>query len=237
MKRTALLLCSVIAIILVSGCVNWSNCEMGSGDVVSEDFTVSKFHSINLGGSGNIYITQDPEQALRIEAEDNILELMTVNVANGKLNIGTRRCYTSTKPVNIYVSMEDVRDLTISGSGKMVGQTEINSDSLGLNIIGSGSYDMDIDANELNTRIDGSGKFNLRGSAKIHNGKTSGSGSILAFDLSTEKTDISIFGSGKAEVNASQELDITIEGSGSVFYTGDATVSQTISGSGRIQKV
>jgi hypothetical protein len=93
-----------------------------------------------------------------------------------------------------------------------------------------------VDVEELKTVISGSGNTNLKGTAKVHNTIVSGSASVKAFELSTERTDITISGSGRAEVDASQELDVTITGSGVVYYTGDASVSQTVSGSGRVVK-
>ena len=227
----------LFAVLFISGCIGLSDCITGSGNVVSKEFTLDKFHSVDFGVSGNLYVTQDVQQSIRIEAEDNVIEALTVKVVNGKLIISSDRCFRNNKPVNVYVSMEEVRDLAGSGSVNIIGQSEINADTLKLSISGSGSFDVTLNAEELNTNIAGSGKSILKGTAKVHNTVVDGSGDIKAFDLSTERTDITISGSGKAEVDASQELDVTILGSGSVFYTGDAAVSQSVSGSGKIVKV
>jgi len=226
----------LFAVLFISGCIGLSDCITGSGNVVSEEFTLDKFHSVDFGGSGNLYVTQDAQQSIRIEAEDNVLEELTVKVVNGKLIISSDRCFRNIKPINVYVSTEEVRDLAGSGSVNIIGQSEINADTLKLSISGSGSFDVTLNAEELNTNIAGSGKSILKGTAKVHNTVVDGSGDIKAFDLSTERTDITISGSGKAEVDASKELDVTILGSGSVFYTGDAAVTQSISGSGKIVK-
>lgn len=226
-----------LALLLISGCIGqYSDCINGSGNVVSQEFKLDRFHSVDFGGSGNLYVTQEKQQSLRIEAEDNVLELLKVNVEDGKLSIYSERCFENIKPVNIYVSMEDVRDLAGSGSVNIIGESEINSSALRLSISGSGSMDMMLNSEELNTNIAGSGKADLKGTAKVHNSVISGSGNIKAFDLSTGRTDITVSGFGNAEVNASRKLDITISGSGNIFYTGDAAVSQRVSGSGKIAK-
>ncbi len=227
----------LFAILFTSGCIGpYADCITGSGNVVSEDFTVDAFHSVEFWGSGNLYITQGAPQSLRIEAEDNVLEVMTVNVVNEKLNIGSNRCFRRIKPVNVYVSMEEVRALSGSGSGNIIGQSEITAKALKVSISGSGSSDLTLNVEELNTNIAGSGKSNLNGTANVHNIVISGSGNVKAFDLSTERTDITISGSGNAQVDASRELDVSIFGSGNVYYTGDAAVSQTVSDSGRVVK-
>nr|QNO43670.1 hypothetical protein FICJDHNH_00010 [Methanosarcinales archaeon ANME-2c ERB4]QNO43975.1 hypothetical protein AECFJODE_00028 [Methanosarcinales archaeon ANME-2c ERB4]QNO50627.1 hypothetical protein JEJMEHHC_00008 [Methanosarcinales archaeon ANME-2c ERB4] len=227
----------LFATLFACGCIGpYSDCITGSGNVVSEEFTVDEFHSVGFGIPGNVYITQGTPQSLMIEAEDNVLEVLTAKVENGRLTISSDRCFRNIKPINVYVSMNEVRDLSNSGSGDIIGQSEINSDTLKLSISGSGSSDLTMNVEELNTVISGSGKSNLKGTAKVHNSVIRGSGDINAFDLSTERTDITISGSGNAQVDASRELDVSIFGSGNVYYTGDAALNQTVSGSGIVVK-
>jgi hypothetical protein len=227
----------LFATLFTCGCIGpYSDCITGSGNVVSEEFTVDEFHSVGFEVYGNLYVTQGAPQSLRIEAEDNVLEALTAKVENGRLTISSDRCFGNIKPINVYVSMKEVRDLSSSGYGNIIGQSEINSDTLKVSISGSGSSDLTLNVEELNTAISGSGKSNLKGTAKVHNSVISGSGDINAFDLSTERTDITISGSGNVEVDASQELDVSIFGSGNVYYTGDAALNQTVSGFGRVSK-
>jgi hypothetical protein len=241
MKRGLLLLALMAAIVLVSGCTTGrfsANCLTGSGDVVSEDFDVSSgFESISFDGFGHLYVTQGTGHSLRIEADDNVLDNLNVRVESNTLKIGSTRCFTGIRPVNAYVTMEDVNILSGSGSVSIVSENEISADSLRLDIDGSGKIDMELDVGELVTDIVGSGDAFLDGTAGTHTASIDGSGYVRAFGLSTEKTSIRIAGSGTVETEASQELDIVIEGSGSVFYKGDASVSQNIAGSGRVQKL
>lgn len=214
-------------------------CVFGSGNVESETRTVDAFHSVELGGWGNLYVTQDGTSEIRIEAEDNILPLLQTYVRDGVLVIEHEKlkCITPRKPVNVYVSMEEVKRLSISGSGKIIGQTEITSDSLGVSVSGSGNIDLEVDTEELKTTISGSGNAQLKGDATTHDITISGSGNIQSYDLATEKSTVKVFGSGKSEVSVSNELDITITGSGDVYYKGDPSINTQISGSGKLKKV
>ena len=238
MRKQILCILLILIVLFISGCAGlFGNCIVGSGNVVSKEYAVTEFHSVAIAGSGNLYVTQGEPHSLIIEAEDNVIEQLEVNVANRKLSIRSKKCFTNIKPINIYVTMKDVQDLAGSGSVNMFGRTDINTDKLGLSISGSGTFDLTLYAQELNTRISGSGKPKLRGTAHVHNVMVSGSAKIKAFDLATHETNIIISGSGNAEVDASEKLDVTISGSGNVYYTGDAAVTQSVSGSGKIQKV
>jgi len=230
----------VIAIVLGIYTTGIGTCVIGSGNVDSETRSVDIFHSAELRGWGNLYITQNGASEISIEAEDNILPLLKTYVTSGKLIIENEllTCIRPTKPVNVYVSMEEVKQLSVSGSGDIIGQTKITSDSLGVAISGSGNIDLDVDAKKLSTSISGSGNAKLKGVATTHDVMFSGSGKIQSYELVTEETTLTISGSGNSEVFASNELDVTISGSGNVYYKGNpANVNTQISGSGKLEKV
>jgi len=215
-------------------------CVFGSENVESETRTVDTFHSAELRGWGNLYVTQDGESEIRIEAEDNILPLLQTSVTDGVLVIEQERfkCIIPREPVNVYVSMEEVKQLSLSGSGKIIGQTKITSDGLGVTVSGSGDIDLEVDTEELKTTIAGSGNAQLKGDATVHDVTISGSGNIQSYDLDTEKSTVVVSGSGKSEVSVSNELDVRISGSGNVNYKGDPkNVNTEITGSGKLKKV
>ncbi|MCK4777390.1 MAG: DUF2807 domain-containing protein, partial [Actinomycetia bacterium] len=187
-------------------------------------------------GAGYIYVTQSENQSLRIETDDNVIDLLILDVINGRLVIDSNNCFTNIRPIRIWASMKDVNGITVSGSAEVVSENEINTDSFDLRISGSSSSDMDINSEEISTTISGSGNVNYRGSTKSHDIQISGSGNVKALDLSTEETKITISGFGNIEVDASENLDVIISGSGNVLYSGNASVTQTISGFGKINK-
>ena len=63
-----------------------------------------------------------------------------------------------------------------------------------------------------------------------------GSGNIHSFGLTTQSTEISITGSGNAEVYATKQLNVKVVGSGDVKYKGGASVDTHITGSGSASK-
>jgi len=229
----------IVVLTLVSGC---GLCAPGSGNLISETKKTDEFHSVETSGSVELYVTQDKGTGHKyhVEAEDNVLPKLEIKTSNGTLKVGTKtgECINPTKPVKIYVLMEEVKALSISGSGKIESQTKITSEELEIKVSGSGNIDMEVDTGKLKTDISGSGKALYRGRATEHTMKVSGSGKLNSFDLATETTKITLSGSGNAEIFASDTLDIKISGSGKVLYRGEATnINQDISGSGKVEKV
>jgi hypothetical protein len=219
-----------------SGCVEYE-CEHGSGNVETITRGIEPFHSLDSRISGNVFIEQG-SSSLRIEAEDNILPLLETSVENGVLVISSEKCILPQKTIKIYAGMEEVRSLSLSGSGYITGTTLIDSKNLDLANTGSDDIEIKVNANSLKSLISGSGAIHLKGNASSHEIEIAGSGNMDAPELRTEVTKVSISGSGNAKVYADRRLDTYISGSGNVFYGGNPEeFSKQISGSGKIEKI
>ncbi len=209
----------------------------GSGNVISKDVDVSGFKKISLSGQGNLNIEQGNIEALEIEAEDNIMDLIIVDVKGDVLDIRyKKKSFRPTKDINFNINLKDLNSIKISGSGN-VAADEIVTEDMNFSINGSGNVEMKLLAKTVKTKISGSGKFDLTGQSDSQDLTISGSGKYLTKEFKTKKTVIDINGSGKAEVNTRDELDIDIAGSGRVDYIGRPSINQNISGSGKINQL
>jgi hypothetical protein len=208
----------------------------GTGEIVSEEFELDGFSKIDFDVAGNLHLTQGEEQLVRIDADEKIMEKLIVEVEDDTLKISLKPLTISFVSINTYVTIPDLDNITINGSGSVIGKTHFTTEKLALRINGSGYLDLDLDVKELNTNIAGSGEMDLAGSALKHFSSIEGSGDIKAASLATDNTEINIEGSGSVDINVAKSLDINIEGSGDVEYSGKATVIQKISGSGEVSE-
>jgi hypothetical protein len=210
----------------------------GSGNVVSESRQVSGFDEVSLAGSGDVFVTQGDQEGLKIDAEDNVMPFLKTEVRGSTLVISLESndgvIVRPTRPMRFYVSMKQVKSLSVSGSGTISSEA-ITSKVLDLYVTGSGETNIkNIKADSLTTTISGSGKCSLMGEAASQKLTITGSGSCSTDNLTSQNVKINVSGSGKAAVMAGTTLDVTITGSGEVLYSGSPKVSQRISGSGRI---
>jgi hypothetical protein len=218
-------------------------CIRGSGVVVEKEYRVDDYVSIHMSISNAVlHIDQAEVPSLIIDAEDNILERVRIKTLTpGVVKISIRdyfHCLRPTQPIHIYASMKDVDNLLLSGSGMIVSENGINTDNLKINISGSGKINLEIDAKKLTTKVSGSSNITLRGSVDSHDFSLNGSGKLEAYDFLTNKTNISISGSGSVDVSATNQLDVNISGSGKVSYRGNTKeVNQAVSGTGIIKKI
>jgi hypothetical protein len=233
----------MLLFIMLSACL-LTACEFhhikGSGNLSTEDHHIGRAERIHIDGSFDVELTQGPTPSLKIEADDNLQEYITVEEHDGRLRIGFRdgANISTSGTITLYITVPRLEEFHLSGSGKVIGKSKFTEgDHLNLALSGSGEIDLDVNTPDLEADISGSGNITLRGETKDQDVKMSGSGSYLASDLKSEHAKISIAGSGNSRVFADGTLDVSIAGSGSVYYKGSATISKSIVGSGGLNKI
>jgi Putative auto-transporter adhesin, head GIN domain len=219
--------------------------------VTKKTLELPEFKSIYNNSSYTVYLKQTNKQEVNVEALTEIYELTTFSVENGVLLINIER-----KPDNpnksvwakiddiklnatqkVYISMKNLTELQVNGSGKIVSENSLSAPNLVLSIGGSGSMDLDIKGDQLKVEVSGSGKLALRGYATACEAVLSGSGSLIAFDCPLETGKVKVSGSGSAELNVTATLEALVLGSGSVKHKGNTkNTTKKVYGSGSVDR-
>ncbi|MFI5343606.1 MAG: head GIN domain-containing protein [Chlamydiales bacterium] len=214
--------------------------SVGSGALEVIERPVESFKRVTVKGANvNVYVKQGEVEALRIEAEGNLIDLFTTMVDNETLVIqqNPQSAIKSTKPINFYITMKTIESISLFGSGRLYSQGNLHVDRVKVNVSGSGDVEMDLTGQELVLKIIGSGEATLKGSVELQKVTIDGSGSYHATDFVTHDAYLSINGSGHAEVNVKDSLSAKIYGSGTLKYKGHPEINQTISASGIIESL
>jgi hypothetical protein len=223
--------------------------------------TVPQFHSISFGIPGVLYLKQGDVQSLQLEGDKDDLNDIETEVVNGQLRIKVEDHrwfdWKFRNDVNVYITVPKIDEVSLGGSGKVVGDTRIQSDDLRLSVSGSGNMELDVVSDGLKLDVSGSGKMDLKvnassvdqhisgsggitlsGNAKSADLDISGSGRLDASGLDVGSYHISISGSGKCDISVRDAIEASISGSGSVYYKGspDRVISK-VSGSGKVRKM
>ena len=212
----------------------------GSGRVASETRTVAGIERVALEGLGEVELQQGATEALTIEAEDNLLPLITSQVQAGTLRLGFDRAtwrdtIQPTAPIRFVLTVRDLAAFDLSGSGSLRA-SDLQADRLTLRISGAGEVTVEhLESSALDVHIEGMGNVSVAGQAGEQTLAISGSGQYQAGDLDTQTTQVTISGSGDAVVWARSDLSINISGNGTVSYWGDPNISRRdIGGTGDI---
>lgn len=209
-----------------------------------ETRNVGAFTKIAFRVPGKLYIKQGAPQKVEIEATSDLLKDIETEVEGNRLTIGKEDGWMNwdwdnDDKVTVYITVESLEGLSVSGSGDAIGQSKFASNSFKLNVSGSGSADIQVEAkDEIDADVSGSGDILLKGSCSRFNSSVSGSGKVNLDLAVTEKAEFGVSGSGKIEARGSAStVEAKISGSGKVLAANMSanTAEIKISGSGDVE--
>jgi len=196
--------------------INNNDTIYGSGNVVTQTRNVDECSGITIQNVGNIYLTQDENQSIRVEADDNIIDDVITRKENGILIVGLEDGSYSNITLKIFVSLKTIKSLSINGAGNITTENSFICDS-------------------LNMAINGAGNVNLKGNGNYLNCFINGAGNVMAQEFIVQKCRVLVNGAGTCTVNVTEDLDASVNGVGTIFYYGNpANVKTSITGLGQI---
>lgn len=209
---------------------------IGSGNVTEEDRVIKDYTEIVLSGVGDLILEQGDSEGLKIQAEDNLIQYIRVEVNKGKLTIGLQPgvSISPTKPISYHLKIKSLEGIYLSGNGSVEAAGVVGR-KITVEMSGSGHIKiLTLDAASLTLKMDGSGDVELGGRAQSQDVNINGAGNYHGEELVSSTGKVNISGSGSAFVKILELLDITISGSGTVHYQGNPEIKQNISGAGQI---
>lgn len=210
MKKTIILL---LLVTLGSGChmMRFGNGVRGSGNRQTEKRTVPGFLNIEVSGAYEVEITCQKERSLEVTGDDNVVPLVTTEVRNNTLHIGSSKDYNVGQPITIKISVPDLEAISTSGASH-------------INLSGLNNSELRVDSS-------GASKVQLTGETKRLDIETSGASTIEAKNLHAEKAKVSSSGAGYMSVYATEQLDAHASGAARIDYFGSPkTVNPETSG-------
>nr|WP_321228118.1 head GIN domain-containing protein [uncultured Psychroserpens sp.] len=212
----------------------------GNGNITTVTRTTSDYDAVHCAGSFDYILVSGTEGKITIEGESNLLEYIITEVKNGKLVIKTQKGKnlnpSNNKTIKITIPFKDIDAVSLSGSGDLWNEDQINSNNFKATLSGSGDVILNIKSQNASGSVAGSGDLTLKGSTNNLSAKVTGSGDFHGFNLKTVNTDVSVTGSGDAEVVCNGNLKARVTGSGDIEYRGNPTKEDSkVTGSGSIE--
>ena len=137
----------------------------GLGKMITENRDISGFTRLALGSIGELTLVQGEEESLVIEAEDNIMPLITSEVRNDTLYIGLEETglnnVVPTKDIKYKLTMKDIAGLEVSGAADITAEM-VNAEQLEIESSGAGTMKIgNLTANQLTVEVSGAGNVEI----------------------------------------------------------------------------
>ncbi len=240
MRKSITLVLAICTVAITNA--QWGKRIKGDGNVVTIERSVGDYDGVALAGWFDVDLVDGREGEITLEGESNLLEYVETEVKNGTLVIKVERGVNLRpsswgKGIHITVPVESISEVSLSGSGDIVGKTTIKSNRFSARIAGSGDISLMVEAQDVEAALSGSGDISLSGRTMAFDVQVSGSGDIKAYDLEAEHVTAAVSGSADIRVTANQSIDARVSGSGDIHYRGNPKkINSKSSGSGDISK-
>jgi len=234
---------AAIAVIMMtaalSGCVmpkfTGEKYYYGRGKVKEQTYDVGAFTSFNLYSDAVLVYKKGECAPVKIEAQANLFETFTVEVADGTLKISENGNVQTDILPRVIVTAPEFDGVYIVGSSVSDESDTIKANSVILCLAGGGPA-VDVEAGELRVYT-AVGDVAVKGTADTAVFTSWGNISINGIDLHAREARVSVNNTGSASISCSEKLETEVYGSGNITYRGDPEVTQVISGTGQVIKI
>ena len=248
LARIGLVVGLVVCATIVSGCwCGWSGDNhdhagiRGSGTLAIEEHDISGIRGVAVTNQGDLFIEFGDDEGLRIEAEDNLLQYITVKQKGSTLVIGTERGVhnlRNTKPIRYYLTVSDLEEVTATSAGDIM-VPEVRRDRFQATATSAG--DITIEAfygDFFHAHVTSAGDVSVNGGeVALMDIAVSSAGDFDGRHLKAIRADVSISSAGDATVWVTEHLDASISSVGDLRYIGDPELDISRSSHGKAVKL
>ncbi|MBN2699511.1 MAG: DUF2807 domain-containing protein [Bacteroidales bacterium] len=210
----------------------WNNGITGAGNVVEEKRDLDGFTGLHITSGVDVFLSQDAEYTVRVEADENLVEMIKTEVKGELLEVGVEKPgIRRAESKKVFVSLPDLKSIRVSSAGDCTGETPFRCEELDIEVSSAGDLTMEVYARRIDLDISSSGDVKLSGEAGDFEADLSSAGDLDAFDLTAKRVDVSVSSAGNAKVFATEELRMVSSSAGYIYYRGDAKIIRSSSSS------
>lgn len=204
-----------------------------SGKMITKEVSIKSFDGIHAEGLYELILTQGDKESVKIEADDNLVDLFDVSNDGSTLVISMPRLkdndiHFSNKKADknlklkVYVVFKQLKNLDVAVIGNVRSESVVKTAAFNLESKNVGNVNLRLTADKLTVNNKGVGNITLLGTATNADIKNKGVGAFEGSDLLVQTMNIDNSGIGGASVNVEKDLSIKQSFLGRVSNRGSA---------------
>ncbi|MBP0905390.1 head GIN domain-containing protein [Mariniflexile gromovii] len=210
----------------------------GNGHVTVENRPINiPFTAIKASEGLNVVLTQSDDESIKVEADDNLQDLIITEVIDNVLKIHTKENIGNCISKKVIVNFKDVTSIIATSGSDVKSTNTFTIKDLDLETTSGSDMVLDVNTASLNCKSTSGSDLKLSGKTiKLIAEATSGS-AIKAADLTAESSQVKATSGANITVNTSKELTANASSGGDIKYLGNPEiVNKSDSSSGSVKK-
>lgn len=256
MNKTIIQFTALLLLTIFSSCgLDMLNRIEGNNNVISINREIDKdFTKVRVSTGLELIIDQGSEVSLKVEADENLHDIIITEVEDGKLKIYTKKNIWKSASKKVYLTVNTIEELKASSGSSIKTSNILNATNLNVGSSSGASINLEIKAVNLNSKTSSGAIANLdvnannvvtgsssgstmkiKGITSTHETNASSGSSINAYRLVSKNVTAKVSSGASISVYASENINGRASSGGSVFFEGDPkTVTKNTSSGGSI---
>lgn len=216
--------------------MNFGEGKRGNGVVVKDDRQVTQdFTAVSASEGLDVYVTQGDDFEIRVEADENIIDLIGTDIKNGKLRIhAIENIGRATKMV--YVTLPTITELSASSGSDLITKNVIRANKISLGASSGAGMKIELVAEDVDADSSSGADIRIVGEATMFYADASSGSDINAREFSVKTCRADASSGADISVNVSESLVADASSGADIRYTGEARVEKMKSVSGSVHK-
>lgn len=211
----------------------------GSGKIVTKTVPAPDFDGIEASRAVKVVIS-DKVSDIRIEADDNLIDLVVVRAVKGKLEATLDQKVNNIQNGNVTITVPangKIRSLDASSASKIIGETTLKAGKFSIEASSAAKIKAAVEAVSCTIETSSASKIILEGSAGTFRADMSSASKLNAEKFSAVNASIDTSSAASASIDCSGKLTASASSGSSVRYSGDCQTSLEKSSGGSIRKL
>ncbi|WP_432410823.1 head GIN domain-containing protein [Rasiella sp. SM2506] len=241
--KTLKIILLTIATVTLTSChfdMNFGQTD-GNGNVTTETRNVSEDFTKVRGSAGlDVYLTKGTTASIKVEADENLQEIISTEITNGKLHVTTSDHHNigRAKAKKVYITYVSLDEVASSSGADVVVNGILEAENLTLDSSSGSDLDVEVFAKTLYIDCSSGADIKVSGKASQLTADASSGSEINAKDLLVINCKAEVSSGADITVNVKESLEVDASSGGDVNYYGNPTAVKNNSGkSGSVRKM
>jgi hypothetical protein len=221
---------------------------VGSGKVVTKEYQITGFNSLDFGSTFEVEISQGDAFKVSVTADDNLFDYIKAVKEDSTLYLSLDskdKSIQNFKSLKALVTLPSLRDLKMSGVTHVTLKDFKSSSETGIHIDGasnlkgsldtkkfvgeiSGASHMDLKSSTSEAKLNASGASDveLKGSATGINLEASGASHVNLANFAVDEAKVDLSGASHATIQVKSKLSYEVSGASHLTYQGNPTIGE-----------
>jgi hypothetical protein len=223
----------VTSVLFTSCAVDMLNRVTGNKNVVTQERKINDdFTSIKVSTGLDLYITQSNNVSLRVEADENLHDIIITEIKNGVLKVYSEKNIWKAKSRKVYVTLKTLDGISATSGSDVYSQNTLQVNDIAVSATSGADIRISLDANSVKSCATSGSDIELTGVSNQHTSSATSGASIDAYDLHSKNVNVKVSSGADINIYASESIDARATSGGDIDFKGSPVKINKKSNSG-----